>query len=301
MALLSQSTEHTLDRAAGALLGLALGDAMGRPGRGWPQHRIRGQFGWIADLSAASTPRPGDGPAGTMGPTTRAAFTLAAHWPQGPRSRLSRRPTRPDGTSVAAHRLLPVGIVCRDAEAIAAQIARLGGTRTTTSALAAATLVAGVISSAVEAPEGATDPMFLAAHLEMGFRATEEIEGHGRAEVSPSVIERSLLAREIAVRAPDDESFLGRLYDVVGVSKAAAESVPAAIGLLVRAEADPTRTSVLAANLGGETSRIGALATAMAGAVRGRAAVASQWRVHVENVNSVCSVSLAQQLLDQRR
>lgn len=300
MALLSQSTEHTLDRAAGALLGLALGDAMGRPGRGWPQQRIRGQLGWIADLSPARVPRPGDGPAGTMGPTTRAAFTLAAHWPQGPRSRLRSRPARPDGTSLAAHRLLPVGIVCRDAEGIAAQIVRLGGTRTTSSALAAATLVAGVISSAVDAPDGATDPVFLAAHVEMGFRAMEEIGGRGRADVAPSVIERSLLAREIALRAPDDEAFLTRLYDVVGVSKAAAESVPAAVGLLIRAEADPTHTSVLAANLGGETSRIGALATAMAGAVRGRAAVADQWRVHVENVNSVCSVSLAQQLLEQR-
>ncbi|HIZ34490.1 MAG TPA: ADP-ribosylglycohydrolase family protein [Candidatus Ruania gallistercoris] len=300
MALLSQSTERTLDRAAGALLGLALGDAMGRPGRGWPQHRIRGQFGWIADLVPVPAPRPGDGPAGTMGAATRAAFTLAAHWPQRPRAPLTRRPVRPDATSLAAHRLLPVGIACRDAEAIAAQMARLGGVRTTASALAAATLVAGVISSAVDAPDGSGDPMFLAAHLEMGFRALEEIEGKGPADVAPSVVERSLLAREIAVRAPDDEAFLTRLYDVVGVSKAAAESVPAAVGLLIRAEADPTRTSVLAANLGGETSRIGALATAMAGAVRGRAAVASQWRVHVENVNSVCSVSLAQQLLAQR-
>lgn len=300
MALLSQSTEHTLDRAAGALLGLALGDAMGRPGRGWPQHRIRGQFGWIADLSAGPVPRPGEGPVGSMGSATRAAFTLAAHWPMGSRPRLSSRPARPDATSLAAHRLLPVGIACRDAEAIAANVARLGGARATSSALTAAALVTGVISSAVDAPEGATDPMFLAAHLEMGFRAMEEIEGRGRADVAPSVIERSLLAREIAVRAPDDEAFLTRLYDVVGVSKAAAESVPAAIGLLIRAEADPTHASVLAANLGGETSRIGALATAMAGAVRGRAAVASQWRVHVENVNSVCSVSLARQLLAQR-
>ncbi len=300
MALLSQSTEHTLDRAAGALSGLALGDAMGRPARGWPQHRIRCHFGWISDLAAAPVPAPGDGPVGAMGSATRAAFQLAARWPQPLRRPVSARAARPDGTSLTAHRLLPVGIACRDEHAIAAHIVRLGGTRATASALAGAALVAGTISSAVDAPDGSTDAVFLAAHLEMGIRAVEAIGGRGAQDVAPSVIERSLLAREIAVRAPDDQAFLTRLYDVVGVSKAAAESVPAAVGLLVRGEADPTRTSVLAANLGGETSRIGALATAMAGAVRGRAAMSASLRAHVEHVNEVCSVSLARQLLDQR-
>ena len=299
MALLSQSTEHTLDRAAGALCGLALGDAMGRPGRGWPQERIRGHFGWITDLAAAPVPRPGDGPVGTMGSATRAAFQLAARWPQQLLPRVGA-PARPDGSSRTAHRLLPVGIACRDEEAIAAHIVRLSGTRATLTALAGAALVAGMISSAVEAPEGSTDAVFLAAHLEMGMRAVETIGDRGTQDVAPSVIERSLLARELAVRAPDDHSFLSRLYDVVGVSQAAAEAVPAAVGLLVRAEADPTRTSVLAANLGGETSRIGALATAMAGAVRGRAAMCEAVRAHVEHVNEVCSVSLAARLLDQR-
>lgn len=301
MALLSQSTEHTLDRAAGALCGLALGDAMGRPGRGWPQQRIRGHFGWIADLAAAPAPRPGDGPVGTMGTATRAAFQLAARWPQRLRPRVTARPARPDGTSLTAHRLLPVGIACRDEDAIAASIVRLAGIRATATALSGAAMVAGMISSAVDAPEGSTDPVFLAAHLEMGMRAVEAIGDRGAPDVAASVLERSLLAREIAVRAPDDQAFLTRLYDVVGVSKAAAESVPAAVGLLVRAEADPSRACVLAANLGGETSRIGALATAMAGAVRGRVAMVEAWRAHVEQVNEVCSVSLAQQLLAQRR
>lgn len=300
MALLSQLTEHTLDRAAGALCGLALGDAMGRPGRGWPQHRIRGHFGWIADLAAAPVPRPGDGPVGTVGGATRAAFDLAANWPQPRRPRRTDRPANLDGTSLTAHRLLPVGIACRDEEAIAARVVDLGGTRATCTALAGAALVAGMVSSALDAPQDATDPVFLAAHLEVGFRAAEAVGGRGAADVAPSVLERSLLAREIAVRAPDDHTFLSRLYDVVGVSKAVAESVPAAIGLLVRAEADPTRASVLAANLGGETSRIGALATAMAGAVRGRASLVKHWRAHVEHVNEVCSVTLAQRLLEQR-
>lgn len=293
MVVLHESRAQLLDRSTGALLGLALGDAMGRPARGRPQSGLRGQFGWITDLLAL--PEDGD----SISAATRSAFHLAAHWPQ------AHSPGRPNRhgrlrTSMAAHRLLPVGIACRAPDRLADQLIRLAPHRTTSSALAGAALVTGVVSAALDAPAGATDPAFVAAHLEIGFRTVEAVTGHGVPDAAPSVIQRSLLAREIAVRAADDEDCLGQLYDVIGTSALAVESVPAAVGLLVRAEADPTRTSVLAANLGGQSSRIGALATAMAGAVRGYSTVAQPWREHLETVTTVCVARIGDRLLSRR-
>lgn len=282
MAVLHQSSPHLLDRSTGALLGLALGDAMGRPARGWPQQRLRGQFGWITDL--LSLPEE----TGSVSASTRAAFHLASHWPDAPARQRPRRNRGQLRTSRIAHRLLPVGIACRDVDQLARLLMHLAPPRTTSSALAGAALISGIVSAAVEAPAEATDPAFLPAHLEMGLRAAEALDGAGVPDTAASVIQRSLLARDIAVHAVDDEDCLCQLYDVVGTSALAVESVPAAVGLLIRAEADPTRTSVLGANLGGQASRIGAMATAMAGAVRGYSLICPPWRNHLESVNTVC-------------
>jgi len=291
---LHQSSPHLLDRSTGALLGLVLGDAMGSPGRGRPQGQVRGHFGWITDLLALPQG------AGSVSAPTRAAFHLAAHWPETPEPPRRRRQHGRLRTSITAHHLLPLGITCRSVDQLAEQLTQLAPPRTTTSSLAGAALVTGIVSAAVEAPAEATDPAFLPAYLEMGFRAAEAVSGAGVPDAAASVIQRSLLAREIAVRAADDEDCLEQLYDLVGTSALAVESVPAAVGLLVRAEADPTHASVLAANLGGQASRIGALATAMAGAVRGCSAISTPWREHLETINTVCAEHVGARLLTQR-
>ncbi|SEE88057.1 ADP-ribosylglycohydrolase family protein [Ruania alba] len=309
------------DRTCGALLGLALGDSMGRAGRGWTQDQVRHQLGWVSGL----LPGNSGGQAGTVGSGTRAVLQMASGWPHRGRTDpvaardapldatdvledtvpssavLRRTATRAvDASSGLAQRAVPIGIAFNETRSIAARVAEVAGPGTTSTALAAAGLVGGLISSALDAPTGAEDPVFLAAHLEMGFRSAEATAGYGAEDAVPSVIESALLARDIAVRAPDDAVFLQRLYDVVGVSALCTEAVPAAVGILFRAGGHPARTCVLAANLGGETSRIGALATAMAGAVLGRDAIPAELSQQLEQVNHLRIADLAVQLVQLR-
>lgn len=42
--------DSTLDRIAGALAGMVLGDALGVPGELWPREKVRARFGRIEDF-----------------------------------------------------------------------------------------------------------------------------------------------------------------------------------------------------------------------------------------------------------
>lgn len=105
---------------------------------------------------------------------------------------------------------------------------------------------------------------------------------------------------DLAQSATDDDQFLQDLYDLVGASVATAETIPAAIGLVARAQADPVHTAILAANLGGDTDTIGAIATGMAGAITGVAGTPADLAETLRTVNNIDPSAVASQLVSLR-
>jgi ADP-ribosylglycohydrolase len=137
-------------------------------------------------------------------------------------------------------------------------------------AIAAAALVAGVVTEGLETPGHVAPGQALDRALAVGLEAARLGARRGDGATGDEVV----AAAELAVRlardtAGDDAEFLALLAGEVGSSVAAAESVPAAVACLVRAGGDPWRAVVLGANLGGDTDTVAALAGAMAAALPG--------------------------------
>ncbi|MBZ9736686.1 ADP-ribosylglycohydrolase family protein [Mesorhizobium sp. CA18] len=79
---------------------------------------------------------------------------------------------------------------------------------------------------------------------------------------------RIVWAQEL-VRCKAEKQAIKLIVDLVGTGVASQESVPAAFAVLEVAQGDPWRAAVIGANLGGDTDTIGAIAAGMAGACAG--------------------------------
>ncbi|NBH83995.1 ADP-ribosylglycohydrolase family protein [bacterium C-53] len=90
---------------------------------------------------------------------------------------------------------------------------------------------------------------------------------------TPRLKERTKLALEFAREYKDDEEMFSRkIYDVIGTGVCIIESVPAAVAAAYYTQ-DPDKAALLCANLGGDTDTIGAMAAAICGAFRGMSAI----------------------------
>lgn len=86
---------------------------------------------------------------------------------------------------------------------------------------------------------------------------------------SARLIERMEIGLELARKYKDDEEmFSQKLYNIVGTGVGIIESVPTAIAVAYYTQ-DPNRACLFCANLGGDTDTIGAMATAICGAFVG--------------------------------
>lgn len=86
---------------------------------------------------------------------------------------------------------------------------------------------------------------------------------------SPRLKARCEIGLEIARKYQgNDEVFIRQIYDVVGTGVGIIESVPAAVAMAYYAQ-DPNKCCLLCANMGGDTDTIGAMATAICGAYTG--------------------------------
>ena len=86
---------------------------------------------------------------------------------------------------------------------------------------------------------------------------------------SPRLAERTKIGLAFAGEIyQDDDEFTKKIYDVIGTGVGIIESVPAAIAVAAYAK-DPNRCCLLCANMGGDTDTIGAMATAICGAYTG--------------------------------
>ncbi len=104
---------------------------------------------------------------------------------------------------------------------------------------------------------------------------------------SASMGSRIELALLVAQEDSGIETRMDRIYNLVGAGVSTIESVPAAIAMVELAKTDPNRCAILCANLGGDTDTIGAMATAICGALNGIQAIDTEFKAQLDNENQL--------------
>jgi ADP-ribosylglycohydrolase len=103
---------------------------------------------------------------------------------------------------------------------------------------------------------------------EQAVEAARRAASLGNWTTGGSIAARIEWAQETVRGKPTAEA-ISRIVDLVGTGVASQESVPAAFAVLEIAAGDPWRAAVISANLGGDTDTIGAIAAGVAGACAG--------------------------------
>ncbi|MEI9400610.1 ADP-ribosylglycohydrolase family protein [Mesorhizobium argentiipisi] len=295
-----------MDRAIGALIGGALGDALGMPTQLLSPARIAELYGHVEEFVAPAADHPVSKglPAGAITDDTEQALLLGrilvesgerfdhARWVNalldwerevkargsydllGPSTKRAidainggvpaEEAGRSGDTNGAAMRIAPVGIMMPP-EPLAALVAKVAetcrATHNTSIAIASAAAVAAAVSLGVSGGDWrvASDHAVAAARLGAAL---------GHWVTGGDIAARIVWAQEL-VRGKAEKEAIKLIVDLVGTGVASQESVPAAFAVLEVAQGDAWRAAVIAANLGGDTDTIGAIAAGMAGACAG--------------------------------
>ncbi|WP_051516440.1 ADP-ribosylglycohydrolase family protein [Herbaspirillum sp. RV1423] len=181
-------------------------------------------------------------------------------------------------TNGAAMRVAPVGLIFpgRLEEACQQALVTCLPSHDTDVAISAACSVAAATAQALVAGDLHE---VLAAAVRGGHIGERLARQHARSVAGPNYLARLDLAFRIAEEAHDDYSFLTNMERLVGNSVLAAESVPAALGVVKYAKGDPLRTITLSSSIGNDTDSIATMAGAIVGALCGTAALPQEmWR-----------------------
>ncbi len=297
-----------LDRAWGALVGGALGDALGMPTQLLSSTDIEKHYGRVRDFVApfAGHPVSHGLPAGSITDDTEQTLLLGRVLLERPDGFDQRRwVSMLENWEREVHRrggLDLLGPSTRRAiEAVRSGIAieqagRFGDTNGAAMRIAPVgivmaaeplddliakvwetcrathnTSVAIAAAAAVAAAvSSAIDGGDWRAACDHGVTAAERARRLGHWVVGADIATRIAWARDL-VRGLGEADGKRRVIDLIGTSVAAQESVPAAFAVLEIARGDPWQAAVIGANLGGDTDTIGAIATSIAGAARGYA------------------------------
>jgi ADP-ribosylglycohydrolase len=144
-------------------------------------------------------------------------------------------------------------------------------THNTNVAISGACAVAAAVAFAAR-PDSTIDGVIAA-----GLLGAEMGRARGTRWLGPSTARKIEQAVAIARNTPDARTAARRLYDEVGTSLATQETVGAAFGCFAHARGDVRETALLAANTSGDADTVAAIATAIAGAFCGIAAVPAEW------------------------
>lgn len=241
--------------------------------------------GWVACLLdwAATSPK-----AGFMGPST--ALMVKALQEGGDTNdvgvigRSRRKMTTVGITNGAAMRVAPAGLLHPgDVESACGQaLVTCLPSHDTDVAISAACSVAAAAAQAL-VTEDLRD--VLAAAVRGGRIGEQQARAKARAVAGPNYLARLEMALRIAEEARDDYSFLVNMEKMVGNSVLAAESVPAALGVVKYAQGDPLRTIALCSSIGNDTDSIATMAGAVVGALRGTAALPADLLAEFLQVN----------------
>ena len=226
-----------------------------------------------------------------LGPSTKAALE---------RVRAGEDPLQVGGkgtTNGAAMRVTPIGIAVSTAnpdifaEAVwsSCQV-----THATRQGFRSAALVAAAVSLGIDRPGNSAADM--TALLRRAVTYVESLPARGAWSPEPDVAAATRRALQLA--STPASSSLERLVEQVGTSVASAQAIPMAFALLAR---DPSPRALLdAANLGGDTDTIGAIAGAILGASLGVEAFNEEDLVQVEDVSRLDLRTVATDLLALR-
>ena len=318
----------------GALVGVAVGDALGMPSQTFTRAEILHHYGRIEGFVAPCSDHPvshGLGPAQVTDDTEQTlllARLLIAHpgrfddalwagaliaWEADVRARGLRDLLGP--SSKAALQALMAGVP-------ASETGRVG----TTNGAAMRIVPVGIA-----VPPG--DPDCLVTRVEQAARVTHNTgEAIAAAAAVASVISQGVagaafeatlpgalaaarignrrgaqagegdmagrIALALRIAESGDEERLAR---EIGTSVASRASVAAAFGVVRLAGGNPWAAAVIAANIGDDTDTIGAIATAMAGACSGLRAFPKDRVEQVMRANALDLFPLAKSLLDLRK
>lgn len=325
-------------RAYGALAGLALGDALGMPTQAMSPQQIQTVYGHVTGLvdGDKSQPYAPGMAAGSVTDDTEQALLIASlllkghgsglnldagefshallAWEDsmiergsldllGPstkaaleRVRAGEDPLRVGGegtTNGAAMRVTPIGIAAStsDRQLFADAVwSSCQVTHATRQGFQSAALVAAAVSLGIDA--GAADVTDLLWKAVAFVRSLPE---RGAWSPEPDVVAATHRALKLAAQPA---SSLEWLAEQIGTSVASAQAIPMAFALLAR---DPSPRALLqAANLGGDTDTIGAIAGAILGASLGVEVFDGYGLAQVEQVSQLDLPSVATDLLALR-
>ncbi len=298
--------ETAADRALAALQGLALGDALGMPTQSMSPREISDAYGQITGLrdAVATQPIAPGMPAGSVTDDTEQALLLAGlllsgrghidsrayadtllAWEDdmrargsldllGPSTKAALEQVRAGAdpnetgrygtTNGAAMRVTPVGIAysLADREAFAAAVHEsCVVTHDTRQGWEGAALVAAAVSAGID---GADVPEAIDTALDV----VASLPGYGWWAPNASVVARAqvMLHASSTLHGAELADFL---RDVVGTSVESTEAIPAALVLAREYAGAPLEGLCRAAELGGDTDTIGAMAGAILGAGTG--------------------------------
>lgn len=325
-------------RAYGALAGLALGDALGMPTQAMSPQQIQTVYGQVTGLVDGDKTQPyAPGmAAGSVTDDTEQALLIASlllkgrgsglnldasefshallAWEDsmiergsldllGPstkaaleRVRAGENPLRVGGegtTNGAAMRVTPIGIAAStsDRQLFADAVwSSCQVTHATRQGFQSAALVAAAVSLGIDA--GAADVTDLLWKAVAFVRSLPE---RGAWSPEPDVVAATHRALKLAAQP---SSSLEWLAGQIGTAVASAQAIPMAFALLAR---DPSPRALLqAANLGGDTDTIGAIAGAILGASLGVEVFDAYGLAQVEQVSQLDLPSVATDLLALR-
>jgi ADP-ribosylglycohydrolase len=322
----------SFEKAYGCLAGLALGDALGMPTECMTQERIAEEFGTICGIVAAPAWHPHSAlPFGNITDDTEQALALAdiysrgekmtagsaaraiVAWADAQGSRLelyvgpsTRRALealrngadpRQSGlhgtTNGAAMRVAPIGIVHAGQfdRVLSDTVEASMPTHGTTLAISGAAAVSFAVCEAM------TRSATVESVLNAAMRGAAEGREHGAWVWTAPLEHRIALAVRLAREARGEDEARESLYRYVGVDITVVDTVPTALGLVALTGGDPMRAVLHAAQIGGDTDTIGAIAGAICGALSGIEAIDRDMLSVVERVNGLELVRVARNLV----
>ena len=224
-----------------------------------------------------------------LGPSTKAALE---------RVRAGADPLSVGGagtTNGAAMRVTPIGIAVStaDPEAFAEAVwSSCRVTHATRQGFQSAALVAAAVSMGIDAARSTTPD--LRSLLWKAVTYVDSLPERGAWTPDPDVVAATRRAMQLV--ANPASSSLECLVEQVGTSVASAQAIPMAFALLAR---DPSPQALLdAANIGGDTDTIGAIAGAILGAALGFEVFVGRGLAQVELASHLDLPSVALELLE---
>lgn len=295
-----------LDRALGALVGGALGDALGMPTQLLSAERIAASYGFVDRFVAPASDHPVSRglAAGSVTDDTEQALLLGRMlsasgdrfdhqqwvnallaWERDVKARGSydllgpstKRAIDAINNGVPAAEAGAAG----DTNGAAMRVAPVGVMMPDEPLDALVAKVAETCRATHNTSIAIASAAAVAAAVSIGVgggdwpsAATKAVEAAGLGGskghwvAGADVAARIAWARDL-VRGQSQSDAIRLIVELVGTSVASQESVPAAFAVVEVAAGDPWRAAVISANLGGDTDTIGAIAAGMAGACVG--------------------------------